>query len=638
MASTCKQAAHRKHNSFPHFLFYSTFTLVNLRNFLPASFSARIVWGICLFLLLYQYLYGFSPTVISWDTYGYYLYLPQTLIHGDLSIQDYAPIETALNGPVQSGTFYQAAKSDLGLWVIKYPYGLSVFYLPFFALGSLFAWIGGYALDGFSLPYQYMLTCGSLFFTFIGLYFLRKILLRYCSERVTVAVILLIVFGTNYLHMHTRSHGMAHVYLFTCYAALIWFTIRWHAERKLWQATVLGLILGLMTVSRVTEFLAILIPLGWGLQSPRHAFQRLRSVFRLRWHFLLAGIGFFFFLFPQLLYWKILAGEWLYDSYRNPGEGLDFLHPHTWQFLFSYRKGWLIYTPLMVFALWGIYRSFKENAPWRWAILGVTVFFVYVASSWTTWWYAASFSQRPMVQLYPVLALPLGLALAKGEALRKGVLSFAALFLALNLFQTWQYNEGIIHIDRMTKTYYWKVFGRTSIPEGATNYLLVNRSMGPEENFTDPYNYKVYRHSFLGENEHRLSPTSADTKDTLRLLPGTFLPKYEERFDELCKKDHAWIGVRGKIHADSSELFENIFVITTFEHKGEAYKFNYKPLKQYVRWNSNGYFDLMVWYLTPEVRRPDNQYQFYLHHTGTEDTLSLSGLELYVLQRLDKFD
>lgn len=610
-----------------------------MKNFwLPTSLSARVVWGICIFLLAYQLLYGFSPTVISWDTYGYYLYLPQTLIHGDLSIQDYTPIETALHGSVQSGTFYQAAKSDLGLWVIKYPYGLSVFYLPFFAIGSLFAWMGGYVIDGFSLPYQYALTAGSLFFTFLGLYFLRKVLLRFYSERITVIALLLIVFGTNYFHMHTRSHGMAHVYLFTCYAALLWFTIRWHTERKLWQAGVLGIILGLMTISRVTEFIAILIPLGWGLQSPQHAFQRLKRIFVFRQHFILAGMGFFFFVFPQLLYWKILAGEWLYDSYRNPGEGLDFLHPHTWQFLFSYRKGWLIYTPLMIFAIWGIYQSFKEKTPWRWTVLAVAVFFVYVASSWTTWWYAASFSQRPMVQLYPVLALPLAFALTKGTVLRKGVLIGATLLLGLNLFQTWQYNEGIIHIDRMTGTYYWKVFGRTAIPAGAQDYMLVNRSMGPEENFIDPYNYKVYTRSLLGEYNNQLNLVQFNAQDTLKMAPGTMLPKYEERFDVICQKDHAWIGIQGKVHADSNELFENIYVITTFEHKGEAYKYNYKPLKQYLTWNKHGYFDLLVWYLTPEVRRPEDQYQFYMHHAGTSDTVYVSGLELIVLQRLEKFD
>jgi len=381
---------------------------MNTRRFLPTTNSARLIWGIALFLVVYQVLFGFSPTVISWDTYGYYLYLPQTFIHDDLGIQDFSPIEAAMNGPVQSDTFYQAMKSDLGNWVIKYPIGLAIFYAPFFAIACLISWIGAYPIDGFSLPFQHMLTVGSLFYTILGLWFLRKILLYFYSDSVTSIVLIIIVFGTNYFHMHTRSHGMPHVYLFTAYAALIWFTIRWHNERKFWIAAVLGLILGLMTVSRVTEFIAIIIPLTYGLASPKDAIHRLKNARKYYKHFALAGLFFLVFVIPQLRYWKVFGGAWLYDSYQNAGEGLDFLHPYTLEFLFSYRKGWLIYTPIMFLALWGLFVAFKKKTPWKWTFLFLVLCFVFVASSWTTWWYAASFSQRPMVQLYPVLAIAIG--------------------------------------------------------------------------------------------------------------------------------------------------------------------------------------------------------------------------------------
>ena len=55
-----------------------------------------------------------------------------------------------------------------------------------------------------------------------------------------------------------------------------------------------------------------------------------------------------------MIYWKIYAGTFIYDSYQNPGEGLDLMSPHTFSFLFSYQKGWLLYTPLMIFAFMGL--------------------------------------------------------------------------------------------------------------------------------------------------------------------------------------------------------------------------------------------------------------------------------------------
>lgn len=611
---------------------------MNLARFLPVSTSARVAWAIVFFLVVYQMVYGFSPTMISWDTYGYYLYLPQTFLHGDLGIHDYTPIESALNGPVVSGTFYQAAKSDLNLWVIKYPIGLAIFYLPFFLIGCFIAWIGNFPMDGFSLPFQYAMTAGSLFYMAIGIWLVRKILLHFFSEKVTCLALLFLVFGTNYYHMHTHSHGMPHVYLFTAYAALIWLTIRWHADKKLFHALGLGLVLGLMTVSRVTEFIAILIPLCYGIQSPKHFFQRIWRAWRVYKHLILAFLGFFLLLFPQLLYWKVFGGAWLYDSYRNPGEGLDFLHPHTLDFLFSYRKGWFIYTPIMLLAIWGLFRAFKEKTTWRWTFLGLVLCFIYVASSWTTWWYAASFSQRTMVQLYPVLAVPLGLALTKNGGIRKGVFVFALGCTFLNLFQTWQYNRGIIHIDRMTGSYYWKVFGQLEVPPGAQDYLLVDRSMNAIENFSEPSKYELYKRFSLALKVDYLEESLAPLSDTIQLLPQRYSPKFEQRFDELSSKDHAWLNVTGRVHADSAANFDLLRIITTFEHKGEAYKYHNDPLKTYLLWNPKGYFDLSLWYLTPEVRRPENQFQLYFENAGTADTIGVTHLSISVLQRLDKFD
>ncbi len=606
---------------------------------LPSSLSARVVIGCVFFLVIYQFLYGFSSTVISWDTYGYYLYLPQTIIHGDLGIENYEPVAKALESSVDSGTFYQAGRSDIGHWVIKYTMGLAIFYLPFFLIAMGVAWIGGYPMDGFSAPFQHAMTAGSLFYMILGLWLLRKVLLHFFNDKTSSLVLLLIIFGTNYFHMHTRSHCMPHVYLFTAYAAMLWLTIQWYEKRKLIHALGIGLVLGLMTISRVTEFIAIIIPACYGLQSPAHFFRRLKSALKWYKHILPAGIATFLLIFPQLLYWKIFAGTWFYDSYQNAGEGLDFLHPHTLEFLFSYRKGWFLYTPLMLLSIWGIYRGFRDKTVWRWPVFGITVLFIYIASSWTTWWYAASFSQRTMVQLYPVLALALGQSFTsiKTPVVRKGLIGFAVCCVGLNLFQTWQYNEGIIHIDRMSKRYYWMVFGKTKVPAGAEKYLLVNRSMGTTEVLENPEDYDVHYSSDLTVKDGYLQ-TEANRDDSLLLLPQQFSPKFERTFSQLCTKDHAWLKVTGKLDGDSTDTFDPVFVISTFEHNGVAYKYRYDPLKTLIRWNTAGYFDLEVLYLTPEIRNPANMFQFYFHHSGTEDTLLFRDLHLDILQRKDIYD
>ena len=74
-------------------------------------------------------------------------------------------------------------------------------------------------------------------------------------------------------------------------------------------------------------------------------------------------IIFFAFLvwIPQLLYWKTVTGNYLFYSYAD--EGFFFLNPQILKGLFSYRNGWLIYSPVMFFALLGIpflYRYAKD--------------------------------------------------------------------------------------------------------------------------------------------------------------------------------------------------------------------------------------------------------------------------------------
>ena len=107
-----------------------------------------------------------SRTIISWDIAGYYLYLPAFLYDdpGKLNNLEYIRNNYA---PFGDG-FYQALKQPNGNYVIKYPYGQALMFLPAFAVGHVWAKLGGYPVDGFSLPYQVSFTMGCVLFAFFG--------------------------------------------------------------------------------------------------------------------------------------------------------------------------------------------------------------------------------------------------------------------------------------------------------------------------------------------------------------------------------------------------------------------------------------------------------------------------------------
>src|SRR5690606_20575959 len=81
----------------------------------------------------------------------------------------------------------------------------------------------------------------------------------------------------------------------------------------------------------------------------------------------LTALGIFFI---QMIYWKTQTGHWLYFSYE--GEQFYFDNPHIIDGLFGYRKGLLVYSPILIFGFAGlILMIFRRGLlkPWRTLIM-----------------------------------------------------------------------------------------------------------------------------------------------------------------------------------------------------------------------------------------------------------------------------
>ena len=63
-------------------------------------------------------------------------------------------------------------------------------------------------------------------------------------------VLVLLVLGSNYFQYAVFDAAMAHNYLFTGYALLLWLTIRWHERPTRRDAFFIGLTLGLRVLIR----------------------------------------------------------------------------------------------------------------------------------------------------------------------------------------------------------------------------------------------------------------------------------------------------------------------------------------------------------------------------------------------------
>ncbi len=399
------------------------------------------------------------------DAWGYYVHLPATLIHGDVgdyetTIQATGKYEPYMVNPKID--MYGVRETPIGKFNIKYPVGVALLELPFFGIAHTWAhWSGGeYAPDGYSRPYMMLIGLGGIFYALLGLWLLWHILIRYFPRRTAVALVLIIGLGTNLYYFGVYNNVMSHAFLFFLHAGLILASIRFWEKPGSVRAAWIGVWLGMIAITRTQELMAAAIPVLWGISSWDSARERWQFFVR-HWQWLaVAAVAFLVVLVPQLVYWKYVSGSWVYFSYK--GETFDFRHPHIWGGLTSFRNGWLIYTPVMLFALLGLVRLRKAVPAAWWPFLVFFPLHLYITYSWWCWYYINGFGSRPMVETYALLALLLGAFWQWGsdfiwkKALNWSILVF---FIWLNIFQTWQLREGILWSQDGNRAYYTAIFG-----------------------------------------------------------------------------------------------------------------------------------------------------------------------------------
>ncbi|MBK7408850.1 MAG: glycosyltransferase family 39 protein [Saprospirales bacterium] len=386
---------------------------------------------------------------------------------------------------------------------MKYSMGLALQYLPFFAAGHVWASLSDYPADGFSFPYQAAIHWGSLLIAFWGLWLTRLNLRRYFRDEVAALVILLVGIGTNYFNYASIDAALTHNYLFTLYALLIWLSIRWHEKPNAKYGLAIGLVVGLAALTRPTDIIVGLIPLLWGWNGLR---ARLDLFRKRRLDLGIAALAALAVGAFQLIYWKSVSGDWIVYSYQD--QGFSFLHPHLLDVFFSYKKGWLVYSPLLSLAIVGFLFLWRRKDLF-WVAFLFFIVNTWIVSAWDVWWYGGSFGQRAMVQSYALLAFPMAALVEAGWKLwwsRVVLFSILLFGIALNLFQTWQAHAGGLDPENMNRAYYWKLFFNTRVT--TTDQFLMDSNVRP---FRHP---KVVETVFFRDFESPGSDSLQISRDT----------------------------------------------------------------------------------------------------------------------------
>lgn len=412
------------------------------------------------------------------DSNGYYAYLPAVFIYQDLNF--------SFIGNVQKEEFATRTNFDFRqesrlAGVDKWYCGTALAVMPFFLLGHLITLASGLPATGYSFWYAWALNIAAIFYCFIGLLVLSRILSRYFESRKIIALVLvLMLFATNLFFYATSEPAMSHVYSFAFINIFAYCAIRLFETWQIKTLAVMSVLLAMIVLIRPANGIIVLfIPFLAASKA-----NMLKLISAIRGHIpvvLLSLILFAGIISIQLIYYKIVTGSFFLYSYGS--EKFNFLAPQAGNFLLSYKKGLFVYLPLILLSLSGLFFLYQKNRWQFYTLIAGVVLLVYILSSWWNWWYGGSFGTRPMVEFLFVFAILLAYTLNSIKRYFKAVfISLCFFCLLLCQIQTYQYRYYFIHWDEMNKERYWNVFMRVDliVKKQNPNADLLNKPSMPE--------------------------------------------------------------------------------------------------------------------------------------------------------------
>lgn len=392
--------------------------------------------------------------VIVSDVVHYYSYLPAHFIYDDVTLQN--PNDSFYTNHHDFSYVKQEGRS-----VFKTTMGMSILYSPFFFIAHSLTTLLDAEASGFSPPYQLAICVSSIFYLALGLIFSRKILLQYFSERTVAVTLITFYFGTNLFFYTILAHGMSHMYLFGLSSCFIHLILKYLKHPKILTSIFIGFILGLMILIRPTMIVFSSLPFLFNVTSIKELKNRFNLIINNKWHFILACIFALSVWIPQFLYWKLTTNHYLFFSYS--GEKFYWLDPKLIEFVFGFRKGWLLYSPILILSILGICISLYKKQTTYLLTFFILIFYTYLSSCWWTWWFGGGYGARSMIDIYSLLIIPFAYSLNqlwKNKIIWSKLIFVGSILfcISLNILHTRQYHGGIIHHDSMTKDAYFKIF------------------------------------------------------------------------------------------------------------------------------------------------------------------------------------
>ena len=407
------------------------------------------IYGYAVVLLVLVSLLHFRGYRLRGDGLWYYSYAHSVAIDGDVDLgNQYRRL--GIDGARGSQKVRETGRARY-----TFPVGAPLAWVPFVWLGHAgAAFRNAYGLetayDGFADPYFHAVALGNLLFGWLGLLVLDRFLRRWFPPWVAFWATVGIGLGSFfswYLAYHAiYTHALT-------FLLIVVFLERWvRGPSSVRDYALLGLILGAAACVRWQNGVFAFLP----------AYTLVGRLRQKDWRFIAGaggafGLALLLGLLPQLWSWKEIFGRYYVGVPLGVGY-LRWFEPFLTETLYSSRHGLFSWSPILLFAAFGLVGFIRRQPRAGLPLLGMLVLLTYINSSVSDWWAGGSFGARRFDSVLPILALGLATTIAYGDALvrrypRAVTVAFVLAFVVGNGLLMEQYRKGRIPVDA---TFSWE--------------------------------------------------------------------------------------------------------------------------------------------------------------------------------------
>ncbi len=408
-----------------------------------------------------------TPRVAASDEIEYFSYLHSLVFDHDLDFRNeyehFCNLDPQDCADSRFRETFLDNKTPTGLQINFGPIGSALLWSPFYLVAhgvtlALSASGSTIPADGYSAPYIFAISFGSLLYGWIGLALSYRIAREYVGKKIALAATLTILFATNAVYYLYIAPAMSHAPSLFASAlfVFVWFRTRESRAAGNYRAwALLGVCGALMTMVREQEAIFVLLPLvesGFKLLTAKNAENaKIKREIPLRsWQFnYLAGFAtmlatWFLAFTPQFAVYKILNGNFL--PAKDVTQKFTFDGAHLGEVLFSNLHGLFSWTPITLFAVLGLFLLSRRDRVLALAFVIAFAAELYLLGSFSTWFGGAAFGMRRFVNCTVLFVIGLAMLI---ETLRARVplpalATIGALFILWNLFFIVQFATGMI--------------------------------------------------------------------------------------------------------------------------------------------------------------------------------------------------